>query len=243
MFRVRYALQVLLAAASLVVAMTLVKSRGVPGVVQAGALARAALVRLGYEPLGEPTATFEGDQELAWALERARPGPAGVRLARGQGGAVRWRVVFPGGGEAQVTVDGVIWSLRRPVPSAPGPALFPSMARSRVEAAVAKAIPDPAAWGLVRAQSWREGGHIWQRGWYVGGAGELPPGWRRELELEMVGSTVVSWRRTVHPLGTDLGVGDRPDGRAAAASPPGTPRPRDLGDRCVRRGRRVRRVP
>ena len=206
MFRVRYALQVLVAAASLVVAMALVKGRGVPGEVQAGALARAALVRLGYEPLGEPTATFEGDQELAWALERARPGPAGVRLARGQGGAVRWRVVFPGGGEAQVTVDGVIWSLRRPVPSAPGPALFPSMARSRVETAVAEAIPDPSAWGLVRAQGWREGGHIWQRGWYVGGAGELPSGWRRELELEMVGSTVVSWRRTVHPLGTDLGV-------------------------------------
>ncbi|OFV83150.1 MAG: hypothetical protein A2Y78_02320 [Acidobacteria bacterium RBG_13_68_16] len=206
MFRVRYALQVLLAAASLVVAMALVKGRGVPGEVQAGALARAALVHLGYEPLGEPTATFEGDQELAWALERARPGPAGVRLARGQGGAVRWRLVFPGGGEAQVTVDGVIWSLRRPVPSAPGPALFPSMARSRVETAVAEAIPDPSAWGLVRAQSWREGGHIWQRGWYVGGAGELPSGWRRELELEMVGSTVVSWRRTVHPLGTDLGV-------------------------------------
>jgi len=205
-FRVRYALQVLLAAASLVVAMALVKGRGVPGEVQAGALARAALVHLGYEPLGEPTATFEGDQELAWALERARPGPAGVRLARGQGGAVRWRLVFPGGGEAQVTVDGVIWSLRRPVPSAPGPALFPSMARSRVETAVAEAIPDPSAWGLVRAQSWREGGHIWQRGWYVGGAGELPSGWRRELELEMVGSTVVSWRRTVHPLGTDLGV-------------------------------------
>ena len=206
MFRVRYALQVLLAAASLVAAMALVKSRGVPGGVQAGALARAAFARLGYEPLGEPTATFEGDQELAWALEHARPGPAGVKLARGQGGAVRWRVMFPGGGEAQVTVDGVIWSLRRPVPSDPGPALFPSMARSRVEAAVAEAIPDPSAWGLVRAQSWREGGHIWQRGWYVGGAGELPSGWRRELELEMVGSTVVSWRRTVHPLGTDLGV-------------------------------------
>jgi hypothetical protein len=205
-FRVRYALQVLLAAASLVAAMTLVKSRGVPGEVKSGVVARAALVRLGYEPLGEPTATFEGDQALAWALERARPGPAGVRLARGQGGALRWRVVFPGGGEAQVTVDGVIWSLRRPVPSAPGPALFPSMARSRVEAAVAEAIPDPSAWGLVRAQSWREGGHIWQRGWYVGGAGDLPSGWRRELELEMVGSTVVSWRRTVHPLGTDLGV-------------------------------------
>ena len=206
MFRVRYVLQVLLAAAAIGAAVVLVKGRGVPGEVQAAALARAALVRLGYEPLGDPTATFEGDQELAWALERARPGPDGVRLARGEGGAVRWRVVFPGGGEAQVTVGGVIWSLRRPVPSAPGPDLFPSLARSRVEAAVARAVPDSPTWQLVRAQSWREGGHIWQRGWFVGGAGELPSGWRRELELEIVGSTVISWRRTVHPLGTDLGV-------------------------------------
>lgn len=206
MFRVRYVLQVLLAAAALIAAVALVRDRGVPGEVQAAALARAALVRLGYEPLGEPTATFEGDQELAWALERARPGPAGVGLARGEGGALRWRVVFPGGGEAQITVDGVVWSLRRPVPSAPGPDLFPSLARAQVEAAVARAVPDPSAWQLVRAQSWREGGHIWQRGWFMGGAGDLPSGWRRELELEMVGSTVVSWRRTVHPLGTDLGV-------------------------------------
>lgn len=206
MFRVRYVLQVLLAAAAVAAAVALVKGRGVPGEVQAAALARAALVRLDYEPLGDPTATFEGDQELAWALERALPGPDGVRLARGEGGAVRWRVVFPGGGEAQVTVGGVVWSLRRPVPSDPGSDLFPSLARSRVEAAAARAVPDPSAWQLVRAQSWREGGHIWQRGWFVGGAGELPSGWRRELELEMVGSTVISWRRTVRPLGTDLGV-------------------------------------
>jgi hypothetical protein len=204
--RGRYVLQVVLAAASLAAALALVRGRGVSGEVQAGALARAALARLGYEPLGEPSATFEGDQELAWALERAEPGPTGAALARGEGGAVRWRVVFPGGGEAQVTVDGTVWSLRRPVPSDPGPDLFPSMARALVEAAVAKAVPDPTAWRLVRAQSWREGGHIWERGWFVGGAGRLPPGWRRELELEMVGSTVISWRRTVHPLGTDLGV-------------------------------------
>ena len=162
--------------------------------------------RLGYQPIGEPAAGFEGDQELAWALERARPGPGGVGLARGEGGALRWRVVFPGGGEVQVTVDGLVWSLRRPVPSAPGPDLFPSLARARVEAAVAAAVPDPAAWRLVRAQSWREGGHTWERAWFVGGPGPLPSGWRRELELEMAGSTVLSWRRSVHPLGTDLGV-------------------------------------
>jgi hypothetical protein len=204
--RLRYVVQVGLAVASLVAALALIKGRGVAGEVQAGALARAALVRLGYEPLGAPAATFEGDQELAWALERAEPGPTGAGLARGEGGAVRWRVVFPGGGEAQVTVDGTVWSLRRPVPSDPGSDLFPSMARSLVEAAVAKAVPDPTAWRLVRAQSWREGGHIWQRGWFMGGPGGLPSGWRRELELEMVGSTVISWRRTVHPRGTDLGV-------------------------------------
>jgi hypothetical protein len=204
--RVSYVLQVALAAATVAAGLALVKDRGIPGEVEAAALARAAFVRLGFEPIGEPRATFEEDQEVAWALERARPGPAGVSLARGEGGAVRWRLVFPGGGEAQVTVGGVLWSLRRPMPSDPGPDLFPSMARSRVAAAVSQAVPDPSSWRLVRAQSWREGGHIWERGWFIGGAGELPSGWRRELELEMVGSSVVSWRRSVHPLGTDLGV-------------------------------------
>jgi hypothetical protein len=204
--RFGYVLRVVAAAAAAAGAVALVRGRGVPGEAQAAAVARAAMERLGYAPLGEPTATFEGDQELAWALERARPGPAGAQLARGEGGAVRWRLVFPGGGEAQVTVDGVVWSLRRPVPEAPGPDLFPSLATPRVEAAVAQAVLDPASWRLVRAQSWREGGHTWERAWFVGGSGPLPPGWRRELELEMAGSSVVSWRRFVHPLGTDLGV-------------------------------------
>ncbi len=206
MLRISYLLQVVLAAVVAAAGIALVRGRGMPGEVEAAALARAAFIRLAYEPIGEPRATFEGDQQVAWALERARPGPAGVGLARGEGGAQRWRLVFPGGGEAQVTVDGVVWSLRRPLPTSPGPDLFPSLSRSLIEAAVAKAVPDPSAWALVRAESWREGGHIWERGWFVGGTGPLPSGWRRELELEMVGSSVVSWRRTVHPLGTDLGV-------------------------------------
>jgi hypothetical protein len=204
--RPAYLLRIVVAAAAIAGAIALIKNRGIPGEVEAGALARTAFLRVGYDPIGEPAATFEGDQQVAWALERARPGPAGVGLARGDGGAVRWRLVFPGGGEAQVTVDGVVWSLRRPLPTNPGPELFPSMARSRIAAAVDKAVPDPSAWRLVRAESWREGGHIWERGWFLGGTGPLPPGWRRELELEMVGSSIVSWRHTVHPLSTDLGV-------------------------------------
>ena len=206
MFRVSYLLQVVLAAAAIAAGLALVRGRGVPGEVEATALARSAFARLGYEPIGEPGATFEGNQEVAWALERARTGQAGVELARGEGGALRWRLVFPGGGEAQVTVDGVVWSLRRPLPTNPGPELFPSMARPRIAAAAAQAVSDPSTWRLVRAESWREGGHIWERGWFEGGSGPLPAGWRREMELEMVGSSVVSWRRTVHPLGTDLGV-------------------------------------
>ncbi len=204
--RLGYALRVALAVAAAIAAVAMVRGHGVGGGTRAASVARSSMERLGYLPLGEPTAVFEGDQELAWALERARPGPDGVSLARGEGGALRWRVVFPGGGEVQVTVDGLVWSLRRPVPTAPGPDLFPSLARARVETAVRAAVGDPAAWRLVRAQSWREGGHTWERAWFVGGSGPLPSGWRRELELEMAGSTVVSWRRSVHPLGTDLGV-------------------------------------
>jgi hypothetical protein len=204
--RVGYLLGVVLALAAAAAAAALVRGRGVSGEAQAIAIARTAFARLLYEPIGEPTATLEGEQGLAWALERAHPGPAGVGLARREGGAVRWRVIFPGGGQAEVTAAGVVWSLRRPVPSDPGPDLYPSLAGSRVEAALELAVPDTAAWRLVRAQSWPEGRHIWQRGWFEGGAGALPSGWRQELQLEMVGSSVVSWQRLVHPLGTDLGV-------------------------------------
>ncbi|MDD5565009.1 MAG: hypothetical protein PHQ91_14950, partial [Thermoanaerobaculaceae bacterium] len=119
MNRFHYVLGVVVAAAAAVGAVALIRGRGVTGEAEAAAVARAAMERLGYAPLGEPDATFEGDQELAWALERASAGPAGAALARGEGGAVRWRLVFPAGGEAQVTVDGVVWSLRRPIPAEP----------------------------------------------------------------------------------------------------------------------------
>lgn len=202
-----YLIQILLALVLLAAALALVRGHGVGGESDAVAGARNALHRIGYEALGgTPQASFETDQEMAWALERARPGPSGVALARGEGGAVRWRVAMPGGGEALVTTGGVVWSARRPVPSAPGRDLFPSQARAEVEAALGVAVGDPQRWTLARVASWREAGHIWQRGWFVGGNGPLPPGWRRELELEMVGSSVVAWRRSVLPLGTDLGV-------------------------------------
>ena len=201
-----YVVQLLLALVTLVAAGALVGGRGIAADTAATSLAKSALARLGYEAAGPPRATFEADPELAWALERARPGSRGVSLARGEGGAVRWRVVFPGGGEAVVTTGGVVWSARRPAPTAPGLDAFPSQARARVEGALERAVPDAADLRLVRVASWREGGHIWQRGWFVGEAGTLPTGWRRDLELEMVGSTVVAWRRAVRPLGTDLGV-------------------------------------
>jgi hypothetical protein len=201
-----YVVQLVLAVATLVGALWLLRGREIGNDFDATVRATAALDRLGYKPLGQARSTFEEDQELAWALERARPGPRGVALARGEGGAVRWRVVFPGGGEAEVTTGGVVWSARRPVPSAPGRDLFPSQARSIVAAALVVAVPDPASWRLTRAVSWREGEHIWQRGWFAGDRGPLPAGWRRELQLDMVGSTVVAWRRGVQPLGTDLGV-------------------------------------
>jgi hypothetical protein len=206
MLRVKYLLQIALGVMALLAAAAMLKGRGVSGQAEAVAQARAAFAAVGFTPTGDPAAVYEGEQELAWALERARPGPRGVALAHGQGGAVRWRVNFPGGGEAEVTVGGDVWALRRPVPTAPGPDLFPSVARDRVAAALPLAVHDPGAWRLERVQSWREAGHIWQRARFAGGAGQLPGGWQRELELEMVGSTVVSWRLRVHPLSTDLGV-------------------------------------
>jgi len=204
--RLGFVLRVALGVAALLVALAMLKGRGVSGQPEAIVRARAAFAAIGFTPMGEPTVAYEGDQELAWALERARPGPRGVALAGGQGGAVLWRLSFPGGGEAEVTVGGDVWALRRPAPSDPGPDLFPSVARDRVAAALPLAVHDPGEWQTERVQSWREGGHIWQRARFAGGAGQLPRGWRRELELEMVGSTVVSWRLSVHPLSTDLGV-------------------------------------
>jgi hypothetical protein len=183
-----------------------VRRDGVPEPARAVAAARDAFARLGVTPVGDPSVTFEVDQRLAWALERARPGPTGVGLARGQAGAMRWRVVFPGGGEAQVAVDGFVWSLRRPLPTAIGPDLFPTAARGVIERTAGAILRGADGWRLVRTRAWNEGGRIWQRGVFYAGSGPLPPGWRRELEVELAGSTLVSFRHAVQPLGTDLGV-------------------------------------
>ncbi len=183
-----------------------VAGRGVPGRSDAVVEARDGLRVLGYEPVGRPEVVFEDDQPLIWALERSLPGPGGVALARGRGGAVRWRVRFAGGGEAAVTAGGMLWSTRRPVPTDTGPNLYPAFAQAYLRQALRHLVSDSASWQAIRRQSWREGAHIWHRTRYVGGPGGLPPGWRRELDVEMVGSTIVTLRRAVQPLGTDMGV-------------------------------------
>ncbi|MEW6338901.1 MAG: hypothetical protein ACOY3Y_02635 [Acidobacteriota bacterium] len=176
------------------------------GPVDPVSVAWAGLAALGFQPIGEPELVLEADQPLAWSLERSRPGEDGVRLARSEGGALRQRVRFSGGGEVVVTAGGLLWSVRRPVPTDPGPDPFPLQAQERLEESLRALVGDPSAWNLVRVESWRESGSLWYRARFAGGPGELPPGWRREVEIERAGSTVVAWKQAVHPLGTDVGV-------------------------------------
>jgi hypothetical protein len=168
--------------------------------------ARAGLLKLQFVPGADAEQTLEVDQALAWALQRARPGPAGIALARGDGGAVRWRVVFATGGEATVTADGDLWSMRLPIPTDPGNELPAGLVRGFALTSLPEFVRDPAAWRPVVTQSWSEGPRRFYRVRFVGDAGSLPSSWRRELEIEVVGPRVVSVRRTVFPLSTDLGV-------------------------------------
>ena len=184
----------------------LVRGRGVGGADRAATRAREALDRLGFVAVGDAVVRLDGDHALAWALERSRPGPAGTALARSDGGALRWRVTFGGGGEGVVTVDGTLWSVRRPAPTNPGGDLFPAQAKELVERVRASLVDRPLEWQWVRSQTWREAGHTWHRARFVETAKTLPAGWRRELEVEIAGSTPIGVRRWVHPLGTDLGV-------------------------------------
>jgi len=172
----------------------------------AGEAARAGLLKLQFVPGADAVRTLEVDQALAWALQRARPGPAGVALARGDGGAIRWRVSFATGGEATVTADGDLWSMRLPIPTDPGSELPPGLVRGFALTSLPEFVRDPAAWQPVTTQSWSEGTRRYYRVRFVGDAGSLPASWRRELEIEIVGPRVVSVRRTVFPLSTDLGV-------------------------------------
>ena len=204
---VRESLLRLLGVAVLFAAAVVMFARGgIGGGTGAVPSSRAALRGLGFEPVGEPETTLEVDQPLAWAVERSHPGREGVALARGEAGAVRWRVRFSGGGEAAVAVGGQLLSVRRPVPVAPGADLFPLQVQPSLQQALPRLVPDPERWTLFRSQSWWEGGHLWVRGRFLGGSGELPAGWRREAEVELAGSTPTALRRWVHPLGIDSGV-------------------------------------
>lgn len=184
----------------------MVVGQGRRGGQEAEAWARQALSGVGQVAIGAATVTPEGEHERAWALERARPGPAGQALAAGEGGAYRWRVVFQGGGEARFTDGGLLWSLRRPLPTDPGPDLYRPHAGAHLTSALARLVPDPAGWRLEDLQTWEEEGCVWYRGWFVGDAGGLPRGWRREAEVEVAGSTTIAFARHVQPLGIDIGV-------------------------------------
>ena len=194
------------AAALMLCGLMLVRGRGVGGAEHAEIRARDALRQLGFAASGDAAVRLEGDHALAWALERSRPGPAGSALAHGDGGALRWRVTFGGGGEAVVTTDGTLWSARRPAPTDPGSDLFPAQAKELIERVLAACVDRPLDWRWVRSQTWREAGHTWHRARFLETAQTLPAGWRREVEIEIAASTPIGARRWVHPLGTDLGV-------------------------------------
>jgi energy-converting hydrogenase Eha subunit A len=192
--------------ASVAGAVALVWGKGWHGHLKAANAARVALAGIGYEPLGPPEVVAIAEQEVAWALERARPGPVGTQLAAAEAGAFRYRVTFPAGGEVEVTEGGLPWSVRRPSPARPGAVVFPLVATARTEERLRELVNDPQLWRLVSVQGWREGDASWQRSSFVGVGGTLPSGWRRELEVEALGSSVVSYRRRVLPDGIDLGV-------------------------------------
>jgi len=206
MFRRQWWARWLAAAVLAVAGVALVHGRGVGGAARAETRARGGLRQLGFVATGDASTRFEGDHALAWALERSRPGAAGLALARGEGAALRWRVGFSGGGEAVVSADGRLWSVRRPVPTDPGADLFPQQAKEVFSRTLAVVVQRPEAWRWERSQAWREAGHTWYRARYVETGGSFPAGWRRELEIEMAGSTPVAISKRVHPLGTDLGV-------------------------------------
>lgn len=206
MSSLRRLLIALVGVASLALVWAVTARQGRQGGRPAESRARQALAAVGFEPTGGAVVTPEGEHERVWALERARPGPAGRALGGGEGGALRWRVVFQGGGQAELTEAGLLWSLRRPLPTDPGPRLYRPVAGSHLDEALGRLVPDPGAWRLEEVETWEEEGTSWYRGRFLGGTGSLPSGWRREAEVEVAGSTVVGFSRHVQPLGIDLGV-------------------------------------
>ncbi len=189
--------------ACLAAAVHVTVGRGIGGRETAVQAVRQAFTGLGFEPLGTPVTSLEGDQAVAWALARVR---SGSELVVGDGAAMRWRVRFPGGGEGATTVSGAVWALRRPVPADPGPNLYLATVQRAMRERVAAVLPDAEQWQWVAGQSWREGDVTWHRARFLFTAKGLPQGWQGHIEVEMAGSSVISLHRRTEPLGSDVGV-------------------------------------
>lgn len=164
---------------------------------------RRAFAAIGFQPTGVATVSFEGEETLARALERWSPGSG---LAEGEGGAMRWRVLFAGGGEGAATVAGGIWLVRRPVPAETGANLFPAVVEGAVRRGLVEAFPDLEDWQWAGSQSWREGDVTWHRAHFVRRDVALPPGWESHLEVDLAGSTIISFQRRTEPFAADVGV-------------------------------------
>jgi hypothetical protein len=193
----------LVAVACCAAAAHLTLGRGVGGRELAIDAVRRAFAGLDYHPVGAPEASFVGNQELAWAIEWVHRdgGPAAT-----SGGALLWRVQFPGGGEGAATPDGVVWAARRPIPADPGANHFPATVQRPLRENLARVFPDVEQWRWTAGQSWREGNVTWHRVTFTIPAGGLPEGWESSIEVEMAGSTVISFQRHTEPLASDVGV-------------------------------------
>lgn len=177
--------------------------RGVGGREVAIDAVRQAFAAMGYRPVGAPETSFVGDQGLAWAMEWVtRSG----RQVTGEGGALLWRVKFHGGGEGAATPNGAVWAARRPVPADPGANHFPATIQRPMRESLARIFPDVEQWRWTASQSWREGDYTWHRVAFTVPAAGLPEGWESSIEVEMAGSSLISFQRRIEPLGSDVGV-------------------------------------
>lgn len=193
----------MVAAASIAAAAHVTIGRGVGGREIAIDAVHRAFAGMGFQPVGVPVSSFEGDQALAWALARVS---RGAGQAEGEGGAMRWRVLFPGGGEGAATTTGSVWAARRPVPADPGPNLFPATVQRAMRASLAAVFSDAEGWQWVASQSWREGDVTWHRARFTVTGPGLPQGWESSIEVDMAGSSIISFQRRTEPLGSDVGV-------------------------------------
>lgn len=191
------------AAACLLVAAYAGVGRGIAGREAAVGSVREACERMGFSPSGEATTSFQGDQALAWASQRVAPA---LGLASGDSGAMLWKVVFAGGGEGAATVEGAVWAARRPVPENAGGNVFPAAVPEAARGRLVAVLPEAERWSWQATQSWREGDLIWHRVRFLPSCPVLPAGWESWVEVEMAGSTLISFQHRTQPAAADVGV-------------------------------------